>query len=109
MDEIKLPVYENDMKTIRAEHTAQMIAISFGTIRRLMRLFDIENEADTANIIKIISSAWSGVIGILGNVFPDMTEDEWDFVDTKDIVRVIYAILQNALAEMSKIPRDPKN
>jgi hypothetical protein len=109
MSEIKLKVYENDMKTVKKEYTAQTVEIPFGVVRRLMRLFDIDNSTDNNDILKTVIKAWDSVIGILNNVFPEMTEDEWDNVSTKELAAAVYKLIQAALADLMAIPKDPKN
>ena len=54
MSELKLKVYENDMKTVKKECTAQTVEVPFGAVRRLMRLFDIDSKNNNADILKTI-------------------------------------------------------
>ena len=109
MSELKLKVYENDMKTVKKECTAQTVEVPFGAVRRLMRLFDIDSKNNNADILKTIISAWDSVVSILDNVFPEMTEEDWDFVSTKELAAVVYKLIQAALADLMQIPKDPKN
>ena len=109
MSELKLKVYENDMKTVKKECTAQTVEVPFGAVRRLMRLFDIDSKNNNADILKTIISAWDSVVSILDNVFPEMDEEDWDFVSTKELAAVVYKLIQAALADLMQIPKDPKN
>ena len=109
METIKLTVYEIDMITIKKECTAQMVKVPFGTVRRLMRLFNVDNLENTSEILDIVLKSWDSVIAILDQIFPEMTEEDWDTVDTKELIGVIYNLLKNAFVEMMKIPTDPKN
>lgn len=109
MSELKLKVYENDMKTVKKECTAQTVEVPFGAVRRLMRLFDIDSKNNNADILKTIISAWDSVVSILDNVFPEMNEEDWDFVSTKELAAVVYKLIQAALADLTQIPKDPKN
>lgn len=108
MSELKLNVYESDMKTVKKTVTAQTVEIPFGTVRRLMRLFDID-KAKNSEILKTIIAAWDSVIGILDNVFPEMTADDWDYVSTKELASVVYQLIQAAIIDLMRIPKDPKN
>lgn len=109
MSELKLKVYENDMKTVKKECTAQTVEVPFGAVRRLMRLFDIDSKNNNADILKTVISAWDSVVSILDNVFPEMEEEDWDFVSTKELAAVVYKLIQAALADLMQIPKDPKN
>lgn len=108
MSELKLKVYENDMKTVKKECTAQTVEISFGTVRRLMRIFDIE-KSENSEILKIVISAWDSIIDVLNNVFPEMTDDDWDHVSIRELAAVIYQMIKSIIADLMKIPKDPKN
>lgn len=107
--DIKLTVYNEDMETVKKECAASMVKVPFGLIRKLMRLFKVENLTSTTQILDIVMGSWDEVIKLLDRVFPDIKEDEWDYVDTTELVKVIYALLKFAFAEMVKIPTDPKN
>lgn len=106
---ITLTVYENDMVTVKKECNATTVKIPFGTIRKLMKLFDLENIDDTNAILNIVMSSWNEVIAILNRVFPEMEESDWDTVDTKELISVIYKMLKAAFLDLASIPTDPKN
>ena len=107
--DIKLNVYNEDMKTVKKECAASMVKVPFGLIRKLMNLFKVENLQDTTQILDIIMTSWEDVIKLLGRIFPDVTEEEWDYVDTSELMRVILSLVKYVFAEMVKIPTDPKN
>ena len=107
--DIRLTVYEEDMETVKKECAASTIKIPFGLIRKLMNLFNVENLQDTTQILSIVMGSWDEVIKLLDRIFPDITENDWDYVDTNELVKVIYELLKSAFAEMVAIPTDPKN
>lgn len=107
--EIKLNVYENDMKTIKKECVANTVDIPFGLVRKLMKLFDVENLDDTTKILNIVMKSWDDVISLLDRIFPDMEEEDWDYVGTKELVQVIFQVLKEAAKALFNIPTDPKN
>lgn len=107
--DIRLTVYEEDMETVKKECAASTIKIPFGLIRKLMNLFNVENLQDTTQILSIVMGSWDEVIKLLDRIFPDITENDWDYVDTSELVKVIYELLKSAFAEMVAIPTDPKN
>ena len=107
--DIKLTIYNEDMETVKKECTANMVKVPFGLVRKLMNLFKVENLQDTTQILDIIMTSWEDVIKLLGRIFPDVTEEEWDYVDTSELMRVILSLVKYVCAEMVKIPTDPKN
>ena len=107
--DIKLTIYNEDMETVKKECAANMVKVPFGLIRKLMNLFKVENLQDTTQILDIIMTSWEDVIKLLGRIFPDVTEEEWDYVDTSELMRVILSLVKYVFAEMVKIPTDPKN
>ena len=107
--EIKINVYENDMKTVKKEVAAEVVEIPFGIIRKFMALFDLENLEDTGAVLNVISRSWKEVQALLDRIFPDMTEDDWDGVSTKELVKVVIEVLKFAFGEILNIPVDEKN
>ena len=109
MDNITLKVYDENFDTIKKECKAKMVVVPFGLIRKLMTLFDVEKLDDTTQILNVVMSSWDTVVSLLDRVFPDMEENDWDYVDTKELVQIIFSLLKFAFAEMVNIPTDPKN
>ncbi len=109
MKDIKLTVYEDDMVTVKKECEANMVKIPFGIVRKLMRLFNVENLDSVSQLLNVVMESWDTVIGLLDRIFPDIEKDEWDYVDISEMVRAIYALLKFAFAEMVKIPTESKN
>ena len=107
--DIKLKVYEDDMETVKKECTANAIKVPFGLVRKLMNLFKVETLEDTTQILNIVITSWDEVTALLDRVFPDVEPEDWDYVDTGELVRVIYSLLKCALAELLIVPTDPKN
>ena len=106
---IKLTVYNEDMETVKKECTATAVKIPFGFVRKLMKLFDAEKLEDTTQILNTVMRSWADVTALLGRIFPDISEEDWDYVDTSELVKVLFELLKWAFAEMVKIPTDPKN
>ena len=106
---IKLNVYEDDFVTVKKESEAQLVKVPFGTVRKLMQIFNVENLTDTTQILNVVLQSWDSVVSVLDRVFPDIEPDEWDYVDTKELVSVIFTLLKSAAADLLRIPVDPKN
>lgn len=109
MEKIQLQIYDLDFKTVRRVVSAEMPVIPFGAIRKLMKLFDVENISDISQILNITLKSWDSVVGILDRIFPGVTEDEWDYVDTRELVGAVCKLMKYAAGELVKIPADPKN
>lgn len=109
METIQLQIYDLDFKTVRRVVSAEMPVIPFGAIRKLMKLFNVENMTDTSQIVTIAINSWDSVVGILDRIFPGVAEDEWDYVDTAELVGAVWKLMKYAAGELVKIPADPKN
>lgn len=107
--DIKLKVYEDDMETVKKECTANVVKVPFGLVRKLMNLFKVETLEDVTQILNIVMESWDEVTSLLDRVFPDVEPEDWDYVDTGELVRVIYSLLKCALSELLTVPTDPKN
>lgn len=106
---ITLNVYEKDMLTVKKECVANTIKLPFGFVRKLMKLFNVDKLEDTSQILNVVMSSWEDVVELLERVFPDIEENEWDYVDTTELVQVIFKVLKFSFAEMLKIPTNSKN
>ena len=106
MEEIKINIYDDNFENVIKTQTAQMAVVSFGTVRKLMRLFNYE-QMNTTEVLEAVLNSWDDVIGLLGRIFPEMTEEDWDHVDTGEVLRVIVAILKKSISTFNKIPKDP--
>lgn len=106
MTDIKLNIYNDDMETVAKTCTANMVKVPFGFVRKLMKLFNVETLDDTTQVLNVIMTSWGDVITLLDRIFPDVTEDEWDRVDTTELVRVVLALIKFAFSEMLKVPTE---
>lgn len=102
--ELKITVYdENDQKV--KECTAQTIDIRFGEVSALMELLNIESMTDTSDLLKVVYKAWKQLKKILGKIFPDMNDEDWDNVSVKEMLPIVVGILKNSFSEMLTIPK----
>lgn len=104
MDEIKLNIYEKDMKIIKRTETAVCSKVSFGIVRKFFKLFKAENINATDEIINIVANMWDEVTEILNNFFPHITEDEWDYIAIDELVSVIIKIIKWQVDQLRIIP-----
>ena len=103
--EIKLNVYDDDDNIVKTS-TAEITELKFGPIRRLMKLINIDDINDTAELLKTVNSAWDQLTKILNRCFPDMEDDDWDNVKVSEIMVVLVAILKYSFTQILTIPTD---
>lgn len=105
MQKIVLSIYNKDFTAAEKTVEAKMTVIPFGAVRKLMSLFSTENIEDTKAIANIILKSWDSLIEILDRVFP-LTDDEWDRVDTAELVRCVLVLIQYSTAQILTIPTE---
>jgi hypothetical protein len=88
---------------------ANTFDIYFGTIDSLMQLLDINEDTSSFDLLKKISTAWGEVTSLLGEIFPDMTDEDWKFVRINDLVPIVLQVVKYTFLEIMTIPSDSKN
>lgn len=106
---MKITVYDTSGKNVVKTVEAQPLDLTFGTIRSLIGLLNIDNIEETGELFKMITDAWDQVTDILDQVFPGMEYEDWENVKLKELVPTIIEILKFSFNEILKIPKDPKN
>lgn len=106
--ELKLNVYDDENKVVKTA-TAEVMELKFGSIRSLMKLLNIDDINDTAQLLKVVYEAWEQLTKILNSCFPEMTDEDWDNVKVSELVIVLVAILKYSFTQMLSIPTDSKN
>lgn len=106
--ELKLNVYDDENKVVKTA-TAEVMELKFGSIRSLMKLLNIDDINDTAQLLKVVYGAWEQLTKILNSCFPEMTDEDWDNVKVSELVIVLVAILKYSFTQMLSIPTDLKN
>lgn len=110
MEEKKLTlnIYDENDNITRTEE-AKFVDLRFGTIRSLMQLLKVDDINDTAQLLKTVYSAWDQVTGILGRVFPNMTDEDWENVKLSELMPLLIVVLKSSFAQILTIPTDSKN
>lgn len=104
---LKLNIYDKKGKEIVRTAEGQTCDIMLGTIEGIMEVLNIDSVEDDFEIIKRIYGAYQEIRIILGDVFGEVTEEEWRRVKVKELIPVILAIAKFTFFEMKKIPTDP--
>jgi len=107
-NEIKVNVY-GDKGEVLKTYTASAIKIRFGTVRALMKVLNIEKVNETGELLSQIYSAWEQLVKLLGDCFPEMTEEEWDNVPVAEVYMIVIEILKASFAQMNSIGGSEKN
>lgn len=102
-------IYDETGRNVVRTARAEMFDLSMGTVRRLMKLLKIEDTKNTVQVLNALTGAWDEIVAVLGCVFPDVTDDEWDTVKVKEIVPLVVNIAKYAVTDAMTIPSDSKN
>lgn len=105
METLFLPIKDKDGNIIR-QAQAEMMEISLGTVDKLMALLDIDEDTNSFAVLKKVSTAWKEITKILHDVFPDVTQEEWENVSINKLVPVVLAIVKYTFSELMKIPTE---
>lgn len=106
---LTIKVYEKDNKTVKKECTGETCEIMFGTVRKLMKLFNIEETKNNIQLLETVYDVWGELTGILEECFPGMQEEDWDHVKINELIPILLQILKGAIGELLRIPSESKN
>ena len=82
------------------------------TVTFFWRHIEKEGEAETTkDVLSTVSKAWDKIEKILDKIFPDLTEEDWDGVDTLELAFVVYKVIRFGAGKLDQIPLedDEKN
>lgn len=102
---IIINVYDDDDKIIKTSE-AQMVDLKFKTVRSLIELLNVENVDNTGALLKMIYAAWDSVRDILGKVFPDLSDEDWDNVKVSELIPTVLMIIKGSFSYMLKVPTE---
>ena len=106
MGKITLHIYDKSGKNLVKMYEAESFELPFGVVRKLMAILKIEDMNNQGELLKVLAGAWDEVINVLNNVFPECTEEEWDTVKTKEVLRVVVEIAKEAVSDVFIIPTE---
>ena len=108
MEQIILNVYDDENNVVKT-CKAELMELKFGSIRSLMKLLNIEDINDTAQLLKTVYGAWEQLTKVLTGCFPEMTDEDWDNVKVSELIPTLMAIFRFSFSEMLAIPKYSKN
>lgn len=103
-----LNVYDKDNNIVKTCEAVDA-DLKFGAIRSIMKLLNIDDIDDTAQLLKTVYSAWEQLTAILSQCFPDMEDEDWDNVKLEELIPVIVGILRTSFGKILTIPSNSKN
>lgn len=105
---LQINVYD-DNDNIKKTVEAYFVDIRFGTIKKLLRVLEVDQIEDTSELLETLYFSWKAVTDVLTKVFPDMDEEDWDGVKLSELLPVVVSILKGSFAHILSIPTDSKN
>lgn len=109
MNNLVINIYDKKGKEVVKTATATTYDLMFGTVQKLMDLLKIEDLKNNVELLKMLYGAWNEIRLVLGEVFPEITEEEWKYVKIKELLPVIRDIAKATIADFMAIPTDSKN
>lgn len=109
MNDLVLNVYNDSGKTIVKTFKASTCDLMFRTVRKLMDLLKIEDMGNQAQMLRTIYDAWDEIRAVLGGVFPEVSDEDWDNVRVRELLPLVLKIAKYSISEMFAIPTDGKN
>jgi hypothetical protein len=106
MNNITLHIYDKAGKEVVKMYEAQPYDLPFGTVRALMEILKVEDMTNQAELLRVLANAWDEIVSVLNGVFPECTDDEWNRVKTKEVLRVIIDIAKFAISDIFVIPTE---
>jgi hypothetical protein len=95
-----LNVYSNDGE-IEQTVEARSIDVMYGTIKSIMEILHIEKATDTRELLGVIYDVWGELTEVLSQIFPTLTEDEWNRVKMSELIPVVMAVLKQSFATIT--------
>lgn len=108
METLKINVYDDNDKVVKTCE-AKPVDLKFGAIRSIMKLLNVDDLDNTAELLKVVYNAWEQLTAILSKCFPDMEESDFDNVRLAELIPVVITILKLSFGKVLEIPNDSKN
>lgn len=108
METLKINVYDDNDKVVKTCE-ANPVDLKFGAIRSIMKLLNVDDLDNTAELLKVVYNAWEQLTAILSKCFPDMEESDFDNVRLAELIPVVITILKLSFGKVLEIPNDSKN
>lgn len=106
MKEYKLNVYADDGVTVVKTLTGTEFDLTFGTVRKLMKLLKIDKAENSFDLLVILNDAWEEITAILGKIFADATDDDWDHIKLEELLPLVVRIAKYSLSKALSIPTE---
>ena len=102
MAELKLNIYSNERdgegnRIIEKTYKTSTCDMLWGPVEDILGVIDLENMNDNNEIVKVLFTVISQIKPILKDVFYGLTDEELRRISSKEIVPIVFAILQEAI------------
>lgn len=88
---LELNVYDKNDNIIKTV-TAKPIHLLTGTVRKLSKIIKFGEIGNKTELAKDMYDSWSELTELLTQLFPDMTDEEWDMTRTEELISLIFEI-----------------
>lgn len=99
MEKFELNIYDDNDKVVKT-CKANIVDLTMGNVRDLMELFNVEEINDTSELLRKVYKAWKNVTRILGKVFPEVNDEDWDNVKLSELLPMLVYILKDSLKQL---------
>ena len=97
---LELNVYDNE-GNIEETVEARSIDLMFGTVKSIMDVLHIEKATNTAELLGTIYDVWEELTDVLSQVFPTLTDEQWNRVKISELIPVIMTILKQSFGAIT--------
>lgn len=105
MEILTINVYDDKDNVVKTAE-AQFAEIKFGAVRSVMKLLKVDKIETNIELMEAIADAWEQLVKVLAQIFPDLTEGDFDNVKLSELVPVVVSILRKSFAKLVEIPKE---
>lgn len=100
-EKLEISVFDENGEIIK-KCEAKFIDLEFGTIRKMMKLLNIENTDSTTSLLSNIYDAWDELTVVLSQCFPEMETEDWEHVKIKELLPIFIKIIKKSISEIMR-------
>lgn len=104
-----LNIYDKKSGDVKKIVKAKEYDLTFGVVRKLSKIFEFDELKSNQEIAKTVISSIDILSDILEEIFPDMTDEDWDGVKISELTPLIIDIGKHAITRALTIPVNSKN
>lgn len=110
--ELSISIFEGE-KAIKT-FTNQSYRLRMGTAEEIIKLIDIDevdnlDEGGATEIIKTVVRAFGEFRPMIMDIFPDMTEEDYQKAHVIDVAKVVMDVVKYTFSELFSVAQSSKN